>query len=100
MTMDRDTFHDYVVAHGCGAPTETAYATGVQLLAQGDDYATAAAEVVARGMTEELAEGAAHPLDEQIRFLQEFLKDVADSNPYSTRLHSILCTLRALKEDK
>ncbi|WP_018234155.1 hypothetical protein [Thioalkalivibrio thiocyanodenitrificans] len=49
--LDRDTFHDYVVAHGFGAPSEEGYDLGKRLCAQGDDYATSAAEVVFRGLT-------------------------------------------------
>ena len=53
--FDRDCFHDYVVAHGLGAPTEAGYALGQGLIADGDDYATAAFEVVAREAVEDLA---------------------------------------------
>lgn len=49
--FDRDTFHDYVVAHGFGAPTEEGYRIGLALMQEGDDYATAAYEVVARQLT-------------------------------------------------
>jgi hypothetical protein len=51
MVMNREKFHDYVVAHGHGSPTAKAYALGASLIATGDDYATAAAEVVSRGLT-------------------------------------------------
>jgi hypothetical protein len=51
--FDRDTFHDYVVTHGYGQPTEEGYEVGQELMKTGDDYATAAAEVVARGLTAE-----------------------------------------------
>ena len=54
-TFDRDTFHDFVVAHGVGEPTPDAYAVGKHLYQHGDDYATAAFEVVARGLTTEAA---------------------------------------------
>lgn len=52
-TFDRDTFHDFVVTHGYGEPTEDGFAVGQELMRSGDDYATAAAEVVARGLTTE-----------------------------------------------
>ena len=52
--FDRDKFHDYVLAHGCGAPTEEGYALGKKLMLEGgDDYATAAFEVVFRSLTEQ-----------------------------------------------
>jgi hypothetical protein len=49
--MDRDEFHDFVVVHGVARPTEAGYKLGVELLQRGDDYATAACEVVCRGLT-------------------------------------------------
>lgn len=49
--MDRDEFHDFVVVHGFGPPTEEGYRLGADLILTGDDYATAAGEVVARGLT-------------------------------------------------
>lgn len=49
--FDRDMFHDYVIAHGFGPPTEEGYALGFSLIAGGDDISTAATEVVARGLT-------------------------------------------------
>lgn len=52
-TFDADTFHDYVAAHGFGAPTDEGERQGKQLMMDGDDYATAAFEVVARGLTTE-----------------------------------------------
>jgi hypothetical protein len=51
MNIDLDELHDFVVAHGFGAPTEAGYRLGEHLIAEGDDYATAAAEIVARSMT-------------------------------------------------
>lgn len=48
---ERDQFHDFVVTHGFGAPSEAGYSVGRHLIATGDDYATAAAEVVCRGLT-------------------------------------------------
>jgi len=50
--FDRDTFHDYVISHGYGSPTEEGYMLGKELMQSGDDYATAAAEVSARGLVE------------------------------------------------
>jgi hypothetical protein len=48
-----DQLHDFVVVHGVGAPTAAGYALGKQLIAEGDDYAIAAAEIVARGITDD-----------------------------------------------
>lgn len=48
-----DRLHDFVVAHGYGVPTWVAYRTAADLMAQGADYAEAAAEVVACGLTRE-----------------------------------------------
>ena len=45
------TFADFVVTHGFGDPLPEAYDIGRQLMEDGDDIATAAAEVVARGLT-------------------------------------------------
>lgn len=50
--MDRDQMHDYVVAHGYGAPTAAGWALADTLWAQGDDYATIAHEMVFRRLTE------------------------------------------------
>lgn len=44
-------FADFVVTHGHGDPLPEAYDVGRQLMERGDDIATAAAEVVARGLT-------------------------------------------------
>lgn len=49
--MNKDRLHDYVVAHGFGAPTPEGYSLAIWLMETGDDFATAAAEVVARGLT-------------------------------------------------
>lgn len=51
MTFDRDEFHDYVVTHGYGAPTEEGYKVGLELFNTGDDYSAAAFEIVSRGLT-------------------------------------------------
>lgn len=51
--FDLNTFHDYVVAHGFGEPTAAGYQVGKELVMAGDDYATAAAEITARGLTAE-----------------------------------------------
>jgi hypothetical protein len=48
--MDVDELHDFTVAHGDGPPTPIGYECAARLIAAGDDYATAAAEVVARGL--------------------------------------------------
>ena len=53
MNIDLDQLHDLVVAHGFGRPTDAGYRLGKQLIADGDDYATAAAEIVARNMTDD-----------------------------------------------
>lgn len=52
--FDRDTCHDYVVAHGCGAPTEEGYVVAEQLYRNGSEYADIAFEVVFREHTEEI----------------------------------------------
>lgn len=44
---------DFIMSHGYGEPTSEGLAFGLSLLSSGDDYATAAAEVVSRGMTTE-----------------------------------------------
>lgn len=49
--FDRDIFNDFVTSHGYGGATEEGYKIGRELMASGDDYATAAAEVTARGLT-------------------------------------------------
>ena len=51
--FDEEAFHDYVVAHGYGEPTPEGYKLGRQLTDLGDDYALAAVEVVARGLTQD-----------------------------------------------
>jgi hypothetical protein len=53
MNIDLDQLHDFVVVHGFGAPTAAGYELGKQLIAEGDDYAIAAAELVARGMIDD-----------------------------------------------
>ena len=50
-SFNRDEFHDFVVAHGLGAPTEEGYEVGERLMASGDDNSTASFEVVSRGLT-------------------------------------------------
>lgn len=50
--FDRDTFSDFVSAHGFGLPMPEAFALAETLMRDGDDYATAAAEVVARDLVE------------------------------------------------
>lgn len=53
--LDRDTLHDYVVAHGLGVPTDEAYAWAEQhAAAEGAaDYAGLAADVVALGLVDD-----------------------------------------------
>lgn len=49
-----DMFHDYVVAHGYGAPTDDGMKAGESLVqASCGDYASAAFEVVFLGLTTE-----------------------------------------------
>ena len=48
--LNRNTLHDYVVVHGLGQPTRKGYEVGRMLLASGMDYATAATEIIARGL--------------------------------------------------
>lgn len=55
MTFDRDTFHDYVASHGFGVPTAEAYQLAEKLFVRNPDYADLGHEVVARGLTSELA---------------------------------------------
>ena len=50
---DLHQLHDFVVVHGFGAPTAAGYMLGKELMDEGDDYATAAAEIVARRMTDD-----------------------------------------------
>ena len=57
-TMDLDTIHDYVIAHGFGAPTDEGYQLA-ELLWSGDDrgdYATIAFEIVSAELTEDFQE--------------------------------------------
>lgn len=42
---------DMIMSHGYGEPTAEGLALGLELMAEGDDYSTAAAEVVTRGLT-------------------------------------------------
>lgn len=46
----RDEFHDYVVSHGNGPPSEEGYSLGRALIESGNDFATAAHEVVYRNL--------------------------------------------------
>jgi hypothetical protein len=57
MNIDLDELHDFVVVHGLGTPTAAGYTLGRQLIDEGDDYAIAAAEIVARGMTDDPEQG-------------------------------------------
>jgi len=54
--LNLDELHDFVASHGYGPPTAQGYILGIQLLAAGDDIATAAAEVSVLHTSTELAE--------------------------------------------
>lgn len=45
------TLQDFVASHGYGDATAEGLKLGLDLMHTGDDFATAAAEVVARGLT-------------------------------------------------
>lgn len=45
------TLQDFVASHGYGDATPEGLKLGLDLVHTGDDFATAAAEVVARGLT-------------------------------------------------
>lgn len=45
------TLQDFVASHGYGDATAEGLKLGLDLVHTGDDFATAAAEVVARGLT-------------------------------------------------
>jgi hypothetical protein len=49
------TIDDYVSSHGFGSPTPEGFALAADLILTGDDVATAAFEVVARGLTIDLS---------------------------------------------
>ncbi len=51
--MDVPKLEDYVASHGFGDVTQDGIQLAQFLIARGDDYATAAAEVTARGFTED-----------------------------------------------
>lgn len=51
--MNIEILVDFILSHGYGEPTQDGLKLGLELLAAGDDYATAAAEVVSRGLTVE-----------------------------------------------
>ncbi|WP_203584500.1 hypothetical protein [Pseudomonas arcuscaelestis] len=51
--MDVLTLEDFVASHGFGDATQEGIQLAQSLIASGDDYATAAAEVTARGLTED-----------------------------------------------
>jgi len=59
--IDVDTLHDFVVVHGFGPPTAEGYELGAKLIAAGDDYATAAMEIVSRGWTTQGEEDRRNP---------------------------------------
>lgn len=50
--LDVEHLQDFVCSHGYGEATNEGIQLGEQLIATGDDLATAAAEIVARGLTE------------------------------------------------
>lgn len=49
--MDVAQLEDFVASHGCGDVTQQGIQLAQALIAAGDDYATAAAEITARGLT-------------------------------------------------
>lgn len=49
-TFDQDMFHDYVVAHGYGVPSNDAYELAEKWFCLGHDYADIAAEIVSRDL--------------------------------------------------
>lgn len=51
--MNIDMLVDFILSHGYGEPTPEGLKLGLDLMAKGDDYSTAAAEVVAHGLTVE-----------------------------------------------
>lgn len=51
--FDVEEFQDFVCSHGFGDATEDGIAQGKLLMESGDDIATAAAEITARGLTTE-----------------------------------------------
>jgi hypothetical protein len=51
--FDEIELADYVCSHGFGDPTQEGVELGKKLIADGDDYATAGHEIVARGLTTE-----------------------------------------------
>lgn len=55
--FDESQFQDFVCAHGYGEATAEGLKLGESLMLEGDDLATAAAEVVARGLTSEILSG-------------------------------------------
>lgn len=52
--FEETQFRDFVAAHGAGNPTPEGVEYGERLMREGDDVATAAFEVVALGMTDDL----------------------------------------------
>lgn len=51
--LDVNTLQDYVCAHGFGEATAEGLKLGQELMARGGDMATAAFEIVARGLTKD-----------------------------------------------
>lgn len=49
--IDIERLQDFVCSHGYGEATADGVKLGETLIASGDDYATAAAEIVTRGLT-------------------------------------------------
>lgn len=51
--IDIDRLQEFVSSHGFGEATAEGIELGKSLIASGDDYATAGAEIVSRGLTED-----------------------------------------------
>lgn len=51
--LDINELQDFVCAHGFGEATADGIKLGEELMESGDDVATAAFEIVSRGMTKE-----------------------------------------------
>ncbi len=51
--FNAETFQDFVVAHGYGEAIDEGMRLGQELIENGGDVATAAFEVVARGLTKD-----------------------------------------------
>ena len=61
--FDKDQLIDFVASHGFGEPTSEGITLGKELMEEGDDYATAAHEIVCRELTTDF-EYPAHVTDD------------------------------------